>query len=156
MTISFPGHLRPQNAQLHQEAALLWTDLRDERSNGTPLNVLVKPYANLMAAYSTADRRGNDFTSRASKSAMGCIIPMLFPIFDSCQGTLTIISKIERDIRTPSGREVGDGDRFIWQALLGGCMSATKPAEFTGPPGAREARRLAANSASCSASLTCP
>jgi hypothetical protein len=71
----FQGIDGPQTRSSHEEAALLWTDLPDERSDRTPLNVPVKSYAELMAAYSTA---GEGFHVACIEKCYGCVIPMAF------------------------------------------------------------------------------
>jgi predicted small secreted protein len=83
------------------EAVLLWADSQEGQSDLATFDALVSSHASLMAACSTADGRGRDFTSLASK-ALWLRYPDIVPMFDSfAQRALWVISKIEKDIAPP-------------------------------------------------------
>jgi hypothetical protein len=117
------------------EAVLLWTDSQEEQRDLATLDALVNSHARLMAACSTADGRGRDFTSLASK-ALWLRYPDVVPMFDSfAQRALWVISKIEKDIAPPAG-EKSEYRKFAhaWRALCERYASTIAAIDMQGYP----------------------
>jgi hypothetical protein len=117
------------------EAVLLWADSQNERSDLSTLEALVKSHTELMAVCSTAEGRGRDFTSLASK-ALWLRYPDVVPMFDSfARRALWIIGKIEKDIAPP----IGDKSEYrkfayVWRALYERYASAVAAVDLQGYP----------------------
>jgi hypothetical protein len=86
-----------------------------------------------MHACSTADGRGRDFTSLASKALWLCY-PEVVPMFDSfARRGLRIISKIEKDIAPPAG-DKSEYRKFayVWRELYVRYASAIAAVDIQG------------------------
>lgn len=99
-------------------AALDWLDGQPGDSRLDTLKMLAHAHAGLMAACSTADGRGRDFTSLASK-ALWLRYPHDVPLYDCfAQEALWMLSKLESNLpAVPTDESRYSAFAHIWRAL---------------------------------------